>query len=326
MAAALKALFDKRKLALTQARFRAWWDGADFNEETALAEIEAKLAAANDRGVEGADDELFDPEPYDMPPRLRALALMWGDGRVRPGDSADEAAVVARLELGAEATVAVLGPGGPAPLTAYAGVHPGAIDVFEWREETVDAVKHGALVAKLGARVAISRIDLEAYVFKPAHYDGLLSIDDFAYCSYPPHLTQQIMKCLKPGGRAVIDSYVGLPTAAFATAFATAFAEPHVRAHGDLLQFFADVGLEVVSDEDLTDAFLTLARDGFKRLSAQLAEAGDLDVIAAREMAWEAEAWRTRMHLLAQRRLERRRFVLRKPAEDQAENANTPSE
>jgi hypothetical protein len=324
MAVALKALFDKRSLALTRARFSAWWEGADFNQEATLAEIDAKLAAANDR-TEGADDALFDPEPFDPPPRLVALALMWGEDRVRPGEDTADKLEPARLGLAPDGVLAVLGPGATGPVVALAGAHPGKIDVFEWRDETVEALKHGVATAKLGDRVSVARIDLEAHVFTPHHYDGLLSTDDFAYCSYPPHLAQQLMKCLKPGACAVVESYVGLPSPMIATAFATAFAEPHIRAHGDLLQFFADVGLTLEGDEDLTDEFLSLAREGFKRLGERLSETDGLDVIAARELAWEAEAWRMRMKLLAQRRLERRRFILRKPADDQAENANAPA-
>jgi len=36
MAAALKNLFEKRKIALTKAKFRAWWEGVEFDEAEAL--------------------------------------------------------------------------------------------------------------------------------------------------------------------------------------------------------------------------------------------------------------------------------------------------
>ena len=75
----------------------------------------------------------------------------------------------------------------------------------------------------------------------------------------------------------------------------------------------------------MTDDFLFTARAAFKQLGERLAAAGALEVPVARELAWEAEAWRMRLQLLATRRLERRRFVLRKPAEAQAENANAPA-
>ncbi len=318
--AALNALFDKRRIALTRAKLRAWWDGEDFNEETATAEFEAALAA--DPPANDADDELFE---YELPPRLEALAILWGADRCRPGDATADKLEPARIGLAPEGVLAVLGPGLAGPMVAVAGAHSGKIEVFEWREETFEALKHGLKNAKLDQRVSASRIDLEAHVFAPASFDGLLSIDDFAYCGYPPHLAQQIMKCLKPGACAVVECYVGLKTPELATAFASSFAEPQIRAHGDILQFFVDAGLTLEADEDMTDDFLFTARAAFKQLGEKLAAAGALEVPVARELAWEAEAWRMRLQLLATRRLERRRFTLRKRSEPQTANANAPA-
>jgi hypothetical protein len=324
--AAKKALFDKKSVALTRAKLRAWWEGEQFNEEAAIAEIEAKLAAepaANDAG--DTEAELFDAPPYELPARLQALAVLWGDDRVRPGDATADKLEPARIGLAPDGVLAVLGPGLAAPMVAVAAAHPGKIEIFEWRDETFDALQHGLKKAKLDERVTVARIDLEAHVFAPGAYDGLLSIDDFAYCGYPPHLAQQIMKCLKPGACAVVECYVGFKTPELATAFASSFAEPQIRAHGDILQFFVDAGLVLEADEDMTDDFLFTARAAFKQLGERLQAAGQLEVIVARELAWEAEAWRMRLQLLATRRLERRRFVLRKPGDAQAENANAPA-
>ena len=324
MAVALKALFDKRRVALARARFHAWWEGEAFDEAAALAAIEA---GANDDAkpeTGGADDELFEAEPFDMPARLGALAALWGEGRVRPGDDASEKREPARRAIAPHGVLAVLGPGLEAPLVAIAGAHAGKIEVFEWREESFEALKHGVAKAKLSERIGLARIDLEAHVFPLAFYDGLVSIDDFAYCGHPPHLALQIVKCLKPGAAAVVECYVGLKCAEFPTAFASAFAEPQIRAHGDLLQIFSDAGLSLEFDEDLTEEFLGLAREGFKRLSEALTSEAKLDVAAAQELAWEAQAWRVRMKLLAQRRLERRRFILRRPA-DTATPAKPPA-
>ena len=333
MAAALKVLFDKRKLALTRAKLRAWWEGEAFDETAALAEIEAKLAEnppAND-----IEDQLFDEPEYEWPPRLAALSLLWGEHRVRPGDATADGLEPARLGLEAEGVLALLGPGLAGPVIAAANAHPGKIEVFEWREETVEALKHGVAKAGLAERVVVTRIDLEAHVFTPGSFDGIWSTDDFAYCGYPPHLAQQIMKSLKPGACAVIETYVGLRAEELATAFASSFAEPQIRAHGDLLKFFVDAGLVLESDEDLTDEFLSTARESFKQLGAKLTDGDGVEPAIARELAWEAEAWRMRLKLLAQRRLERRRFIQRKPADTpaeapeaeapQAENANAPA-
>jgi hypothetical protein len=312
MALRLNTLLAPRALALARARFRAWWEGEAFDEAATLATIEQRLSAANQNIPGGADDELFDALPFDSPPRLAALAALWGEGRIRPGDAEAEAEAVKRLALAQDATLAVLGPGHSAPLAAIAAAHEGKVEVFEWREEVIDAVKHGVQHAKLHERVTVARIDLEAHVFTPESFHGLISIDDFAYCGYPPHLAQQIFKCLRPGAPALIDCYVGLGAAELATAFASSFAEPQVRAHGDVLQFFADAGLTLESDEDLTGPFMSYARRGFKELGGRLNDSR-LDVSGVRELAWEAEAWRTRLKLMSQRRLERRRFLVRRP-------------
>jgi cyclopropane fatty-acyl-phospholipid synthase-like methyltransferase len=328
--AALNALFDKRRLALTRARLRAWWEGEEFDEAAAMAAIEATLA--NREEAPSADDELFDELEFDLSPRLAALGLLWGEGRVRPGDSTADGLEPARIGLAPDGVLAVLGPGLAGPLAAVAAAHPGKIEAFEWREETLEALKHGVKKAKLEARVSVNRIDLEAHVFTPASFDGLFSIDDFAYCGYPPHLAQQIAKSLKPKACAVVECYVGFKAEELATAFASSFAEPQIRAHGDLLQFFKDAGLALEADEDLTEEFLDTARQAFKALGQKLAEAGVVEPAVARELAWEAEAWRMRLKLLAQRRLERRRFILRKldgppgaEAPAQSEKANAPA-
>ena len=331
MAVALKGLFEKRNVALTRARFRAWWNGDDFDKDAAMAAIETE--AANDV-TEGAEDELFDLEPIDLPPRVSALATIWGEDRVRPGDATAEALEPARMGLAPDGLLAVLSPGLAAPLMAIAGAHPGKIEAFEWRDETIESLKYGLRKAKLHERISVARIDLEAHVWPAQMYDGLYSIDDFAYAGFHPHLAAQITKCLKPGACAVIETYVGLPSDQLKTAFASSFAEPAIHAHGDVLQALHDAGLRKESDEDLTEEFLDMARQGFKRLSDALTKSDGVEVATAREMAWEAEAWRMRLKLLVNRRLERRRIILRRPVETpdepeaapaQAEKANTPA-
>lgn len=313
-AAAAKSLFDKRKLALAKARFRAWWEGEYFDEEAALAALEADAAAANENSSEGVEEELFE---FQTPPRLAALQLLWGPGRLRPGEDGADGLEPARLGLPAGGVLALLGPGLVGPIAAIAEKHPGRIEVFEWREEVIDTLKHGIKSAVFADRVNSARVDLEAFTLPPSAYDGIVSTDDFAYTSYPPHLAQQIMKGLKPGACAVIETYVGFKAAEFATAFAASFAEPHIRPHGDIVKFLTEAGLVVESDEDITDEFLALARTSFLGLGEKLADAAKLSVAAARELAWEAEAWKTRLRLLAQCRLQRRRFVVRRPIEEQ---------
>ena len=321
-------MFGKPNLALAKAKFRAWWEGAPFDEEAARAALDVGEPANDDE----LDKELFDEPEIAPPPRLVALAHLWGQGRIRPGEDAADALEPARLGASETGSIAVLGCGLAAPLIAFANAYQGAIECFEWREETLEALRRGLKRAKLDNRVTVSRIDLDAYAFQAETFDAIWSVDDFVYVGHPPHLAHQFARALKPEGCVMIETYVGEPSPLLATAFASSFAEPQVRTHAQVLEYFADFGLAVESDEDITEDFLDMARTGFKRLGASLTQAAALDVHAAQELAWEAEAWRTRLRLLSAGALQRRRIILRKlanpevveppPAEDDALELN----
>lgn len=303
---------DKRGVAMAQARFKAWWEGADFDPTAAAAVIEAQLAAAaaNDPGAEG---DLFALEPPPVDLRLEALQRIWGEGRVHPGDPAIEAAHPATLQLAATGTLAIFGPGLSGPVQSIAQIHPGEIRVFEWRDETQAHLRFGLAKAQLDKRVTVSTIDLETFSPPLAAFDALISCDDVTFSDNGARLAQQIMKALKPKARAMIDTYAALPGGDLSPAFAASFSEPHLRASGDIQSMFTDTGLTLVSHDDVTEEHLAAARAGFKRLADALSEGPPLAPGAGRELAWEAEAWRMRMKLLATRRLERRRLVVERP-------------
>lgn len=303
---------DKRGVAMARARFAAWWEGADFDPSAAEAMIEARLAAdaANDPG---ADGDLFklDAPPFDL--RLDALQRIWGEGRVFPGDAGVEATLPTKLGLSTTASLAVFGPGLVAPVQAFSTSHLGEMKVYEWREETHALLRHGVAKAGLDKRVSVATVDLETFSPPVGTLDGVISCDEFTYADNGPRLAQQIAKALKPKASAVIDCYAALPGGDLSSAFATSFLEPHLRAAGDIAGYFTEAGLTVVTHDDVTEEHLAAAREGFKRLADALASGTPLQPGAGRELAWEAEAWRVRMRLLATRRLERRRILVTRP-------------
>lgn len=330
---ALGALMDKRKLALAGAKFRAWWDGADFDEESVLAAIEAAVqnieaedgnkpaeAAAAEGApksppppVGGPSDEraleaaLFDPQ---IDPRLQALQLLWGEGRIAPGDEMDEAAVIAKL--GTPSALAIIGPGLGAPLRALAA-QGRACSVFEWRGE-MRAVLSEAAGSLPG--VTVQGFDLDVSTLAQDAFDALVSFDDFTYAGFAPHLALQAARGVKAGGLAVMDCYVGPAGADLAHAFASAFAEPQIRQRAEIEHALSEAGFDFDAEEDLTEPHIALAKARFEALPALMTgeKAPKLGPGAARELAWETETWRVRLRMLARRRLERRRFVLRRRA------------
>ncbi len=308
MASPLANLLDKRKLAETRARFKAWWDGAEFDP--------ASVEAANESGEPemASEADLFNEPERDLPPRLAALTRLWGAGRILPGDDTADALAPAQLGAPEDGRIAILGPGLAGPVQAFAGAHPGPIDAHEWRDETYELLGFFTRRAKLGERVTTARIDLETLTFEPEKFDGVWSLDEFSFVDEPTRLAHQIAKALKPDRCVLVECYAGLPSSDIAPAFASAFAEPHIRAAGDIAHFLMESGLKIEAQDDLTEEHIASVREAFRGLESGLREGGGLDVAAARELAWEAEAWRARLKLLAAGRLERRRIVARRPA------------
>lgn len=301
------ALFDKRKLDITRARFKAWWDGAEFDPATVPETPEAVNESS-------PDDELFDAPEVPRAPRLEALSLLWGDERILPGDDTADRLAPAQLGVAADGLIAVLGPGLIAPVSALAAAHEGPIAAFEWRDETFEILAQGLRRAKLGERVTATRIDLETHAFEADKFDGVWSLDEFTYADEPTRFAHHMAKTVKADRCVLVEFYAGLPSPDIAPAFASAFAEPHIRAAGDVAHFLIESGLKIEAQDDLTEEHLDCAKQAFKRLESRLKEAGGVDTAIARELAWETEAWRARLKLLAAGRLERRRIVARKPA------------
>lgn len=312
---AFSALFDKRKRAIARAKFGAWWNGSEFDEAAVNAAIEAALAEEESESKDAGEQELFE-EPDETNPRLLALARLWGGERIMPGDSAVEAEQVSRLGLNEQSVLYVLGPGLAAPLASASGAHPGQIVALEWRDETRESLMQGVRRAKLAGRVSMQAVDLDTYTPAVDSMEGLLSLDDFTYAANAPRLAQQITKALKPNACAIIETYCAIPAPATAPAFASSFAEPQLRPAGDLADLFTEAGLAVEANDDVTAEHQGLARAGFKRLEQIVAAAVEqqVDLHVLREVAWEAAAWKARLRLLAGKRLERRRMMVRKAA------------
>lgn len=293
-------MLDKRKSALARARFAAWWNGAAFDEAAALAAIEA---AANDAGV---DADLFAAPPPPEDSRAAALQRIWGQGRLAPGG--DEAALPALLNLSATATLGVFGPGLAAPVLAIGETHLGEIRVFDWREETLDHLRHG--VGPLGARVSVTAIDLETFSAPAEALDGAVSFDDFVYADNAPRVAAQLARGLKPKASALVETYCAAPGDDLAPAFASAFREPQLRPRTLVATMLDEAGLRVEADDDVTEAHVEIARVAFRALGDRLRGEGAPASDVARELGWETEAWRARTRLLMARRLERRRFTV----------------
>ncbi|MGE3302455.1 MAG: methyltransferase domain-containing protein [Hyphomonadaceae bacterium] len=307
MRAALNIVLDPRQRALAGARFRAWWEGEAFDESLALAALEGvKAEAANPAEAGDLDRRLFGPA---ADPRLEALQLLWGEGRLAPDA---DAALAALLALAPEEKIALLGAGLYASAAAFANDTEGRLTIYEWRAETRAALEHGLSEHGLAAKVEL--LDLDVTTLPGEAFDALASFDEFTYAANPKRLALQIVRALKPGGRAAIEAYCGAAGEDYGAAFASAFAEPQIHSEAVLAQALSEAGLEVVQDEDVSLAHIMAARDAFQRFASAAGEGAGGEGARMRELDWETRTWRARLRMLASARLQRRRILAKRPA------------
>lgn len=295
---AAKPLLDKRAVALAGAKFRAWWDGASYDEAAVLAALD-KPPEPESPDLTG---ELFD-SPADA--RLSALQRIWGEGRLAP-DTAP-----ALVEAGEGATVALLGPGLAGAAAQYAGY--ATLHIHEWRNETLEALKAGLAQAGL-ERAQLAAFDLDLTTLPTETYDAVVSFDEFTYASNPARLALQIARTLKPGAKAVIEAYAGAAGPDLAAAFASAFAEPQLHPRSTLTHAMGEAGLDIESDEDISTAHIAAARKAFETFTERSAAGKPPTALELREVGWEIATWRARLHALALGRIQRHRFVVHRRA------------
>ncbi len=317
MRAGLGVILDKQARALAGAKFRAWWDGVAFDAE-AFEAARAPTPAPEPETPEQAEaatiEVLFDAPNRERDPRIAALELLWGEGRVAPGEAEVETAAIESLGVSTIGALAILSPSYTAPLMNLTAAHKGAVRVFEWREEVFRALEDAQGAGEVRERTDIVRYDLAGGTLPPDAFAGIVSTDDFTYAPDPAWIAQQIKGALKRGGRAVIETYCGQPSPEFSLAFASAFSEQRVDTIEKLRATLIAAGLEVKTEEDVTEAYGRIIRARFLALREEMAGPRWVApaIRVAQELAWELESWRVRLQFLSTRRLERRRLTVRR--------------
>jgi SAM-dependent methyltransferase len=309
MAMALASLLDPQRLARLRGRLHAWWEGEEF-DECAFQDADARDPRERVVSVDRVD--------FPWPPRLAAMIAVWGEHRLRPGSAEEEQGHAIRMKLGHESVLAVIGPGLAEPVIVLARAFAGRVEAFEWRAECAEGLAFGITKANFAGRVGSTLIDLDAHAFKPGGYDGVYSVDDFAFCANAADLAQRIAEALKPGGCAIVETYVREGEGDLGAAFDSSFASTRLRTHRELLSSLTGAGLVVEADDDLTYVHAMAAKDGFASLFARLSDEGAPAGTMA-ELAIEIKSWRERLPLMLRRRVQRRRLTLRKPKPPQAD-------
>ncbi len=293
-------------LHLLKRRFAAWWEGEPFDLDSVRAEMDTHAP------META------PMPMQvervLSPRLSALELVWGPGRLFPGDELDESMLAAEiLAAGTEGPLLLLGPGLDAPVRGFASAER-EIHVLEWRSEAIEILAS----RMIGSGFSVEAFDLERLRLDRS-YGGAISMDCLIHTDDKVRFFARLARALPANAIYVANDYVGAPGKNIEAAFASAFAEPQPGSESDIRQIAESAGFETERVEDVGATVMQAARSGFIRVSENMeslsgALAGPIGVARTHEVAWEVEAWRARLELLGSGRIQARRFFFRRTA------------
>ena len=224
------------RLALANRRFNAWWEGFAFD-----AEAERQRIIAERFGDPAKDD-----------PTARLSTLIWGEGRLDPGDASWTMRHARLLGVSNKANVAVFGAGGGAPLGDLKAGTRWKISGFTAEPGHAD-------------RKGLTSYDVAAARVERASAEGALCFFDLHRQNDPAALAQLIAEHLKPGSPLVVVDFVA-PKKSYR--LRSCFAAPlggSAQTIDQLTNELSGSGLRVTDWSDETKIFLPLIAGGWAR-------------------------------------------------------------
>jgi len=314
--AALEAAnFRAAKFARVSLRLKAWWNGEEAPQDAIEQAVRKHLAERAMIRAAGTQ--------VDVPARVKALQLAWGDGRVSAALPQEGANDLALLSLPPKAKIALIGGGVSEPAMELIRDNEFSVTMYEWRGACLAPARRRVAVAGLADRIFVESFDLDAGLLPDDTFDAVISREEFAFCFEKKRLVRRIFQGLKPGGAWLGHELTGMPEGVNPTVFATAWADPQLWDEDRLKATFDERGFVLVSEEDESEALRKTLRAGLEKLAdavdvlARQANSPDSDpLLQLKELGWEAEATRARARSLADGTLRRWRFLLRKPGGD----------
>lgn len=256
----------------------------------------------------------------EVPSRVKALQLVWGEGRIAAAVPGEAAADLAALNLPPKANIALIGGGVAEPAFDLIRGNDFSVTMYEWRGACLAPARRRVAVAGLADRINVKSFDLDAGLLPESAFDAVISRDELIFCFEKKRLVRRIHQGLKLGGVWLGHELVGAQEQLNQTAFATAWADPQIWDEEKLKAIFDERGFVLSEEADESEILRKALRAGLEKLAdavdvlARQAHAADGEpLMQLKELGWEAEATRARARVLGDGSLRRWRFMLRKP-------------
>jgi hypothetical protein len=232
--------------------------------------------------------------------RIKALEMLWGEGRLAPGsvvlDSRLLDAVLDQADRPGD--IGFIGVDA-ALLSAFASRSERKALAAEWRSGCV------ARMRELAPEADIAACDIDRpRGFADSSLEGVVSFEAFAYSDHKAGLVSRVHRSLNDNGRWVFLDTTRTTNKTPPQAFASAWAEPQLATADEVEELLTLAGFGAVQKVPMTEQVLEAARIGYARLSQALEDAasnglsGHEGALFLQELAWEAQSWRARIRAL----------------------------
>jgi len=305
-------------------RFGAWWHGRDYVPPAVEETAAGAQSGEGEKPAEAVEPETPASAPEMAPPvpatprtpvfagptrtqaldgaaiRIRALEMLWGEGRFSPGCfSLDTRIIDAALELADRpGDIGFIGAD-VALLQAFVAQSDRRPLVNEWR---------AACLARVGETIATAVVSA-CEVDRPRNLadnslPALVSMEAFAYSDHKAGLVGRVFRALDAGGRWVFVDTTRRTKKTPPQAFASAWAEPLLATNDEIEELLTLAGFRTVRRLSVVEPVLNAARQGYANLSRILERAaadgltGREGALLLQELAWEAQSWRARIRAL----------------------------
>ena len=287
-----------------RSRLQSWWNG-NKAPPTAVAPM-ARPARAVERRIRLNRDNL--------PAQVFAAQCLWGEGFLKPGDGDAMIALVTPLRLVPRLEVLELGAGLGGAARAVVAAFQVSVTALEESRELVEAGERLAARDGQAHLAVLLPFDPELVELPERKYDRVICRELMSNLVPKARLLRQIMQTLHGDGELLISDFV--VSDACENAIPTGCGLRHPWTAAAMVQLQKENGYEIRSVDDMTDWYLQLVREGFRRIEQAMppfAEAGPEEALVLRTaLTRELELWTRRVALLQDGQLRLYRFHAQK--------------
>lgn len=309
------------ELVLFSRRFRAWWDGADFDEEAertrAYAEAEKQAEATAQGAAPDTHGQVYRDKVEGVENRLRVSELIWGEGYLAPGTEENHIEYAQTMLMNEQVSMGVLGVGLGGPAREIAKETGVWVTGYERLKPVAEAGRIQCAKAGLKKKVDIHEYDPGRLDLPKNKFQGVISFGEFSFMEDKQGMLSRVTASLKSKGALLATDYVLAEDAKMedvARGFCTYWGTPKLWPLKTYQDAIRTAGFDLRVSEDSTDQHLKLIADKWSdwRLVVDAINVLDIDEVdrsaLLRIFGEEAEFWAAREKLLCDGRLKYYRF------------------